>query len=156
MEMYPDPDATEQDDEIDDIDNMDDAAPEERGPEPLDVDALVRKARRSRQIAELDAQSILASVSEEQAEQLYERLQKLNIRIVSADGELVDDPGDIGLLNRLDDLDDEDEDSLHLSDAEDDPVHTYLKEIGQVPLLLAEQEDPGWPRKCRPSACSTD
>ena len=140
MEMYPDPDATEQDDEIDDIDNMDDAAPEERGPEPLDVDALVRKARRSRQIAESDVQSILASVSEEQAEQLYERLQKLNIRIVSADGELVDDPGDIGLLNRLDDLDDEDEDSLHLSDAEDDPVHTYLKEIGQVPLLSAEQE----------------
>ena len=136
MEMYPEPDATEQDDEIEEID---DAAEEGQGAEPLDVDALVRKARRSRQIAESDVQSILASVSEEQAEQLYERLQKLNIRIVSADGELIDDPGEIGLLNRLDDLD-EDEESLHLSDSEDDPVHTYLKEIGQVPLLSAEQE----------------
>jgi RNA polymerase primary sigma factor len=137
MEMYPEPDATEQDD---DIDNIEDAEKEGHDSEPLDVDALVRKARRSRRIAESDVQSILASVSEEQAEQLYERLQKLNIRIVSADGELIDDPGEIGLLDRLDDLIDEDEESLHLSDAEDDPVHTYLKEIGQVPLLSAEQE----------------
>ena len=121
MEMYPEPDATEQDD---DIDNIEDAEKEGHDSEPLDVDALVRKARRSRRIAESDVQSILASVSEEQAEQLYERLQKLNIRIVSADGELIDDPGEIGLLDRLDDLIDEDEESLHLSDAEDDPVHT--------------------------------
>ncbi len=135
MEIYPDPDEP--------VQNMSDALDEEAeeapNAEPLDVDALVRKARRSRQIAESDVQSILASVSEEQADQLYERLQKLNIRIVSADGELIDDPGGIGLLDRLDDLDETD-DVLHGSDAEDDPVHTYLKEIGQVPLLTAEQE----------------
>jgi len=107
--------------------------------EPLDVDELVRQARRSRRIAESDVQSILASVSEEQADQLYERLQKLNIRIVSAGGKLIDAPGDIGLLDRLDDLVEID-DPLHLSDIEDDPVHTYLKEISQVPLLTAEQE----------------
>ena len=134
MEIYPDPEAPEQDN-----DDIDSDADEHASREPLDVDALVRKARRSRQIAETDVQSILASVSEEQAEHLYERLQKLNIRIVAADGELIDDPGDIGLLDRLDDLE-EDEEKIHLSDAEDDPVHTYLKEIGQVPLLSAEQE----------------
>ncbi len=133
MDDYPDP--LEQSE----IDGIDEDVAEVISSEPLDVDALVRKARRSRQIAESDVQSILASVSEEQAEHLYERLQKLNIRIVSADGELIDDPGEIGLLDRLDDLD-EDEGTLHLSDAEDDPVHTYLKEIGQVPLLSAEQE----------------
>src|SRR5690606_33501690 len=136
MEIFPDPDETEQDDEIN---GQDEDAEEALGAESLDLDALVRRARRSRQIAESDVQAILASVSEEQAEQLYERLQKLNIRIVSADGELIDDPGDIGLLDRLDDLDEDDE-ALHLGDAEDDPVHTYLKEIGQVPLLSAEQE----------------
>jgi RNA polymerase primary sigma factor len=134
MEMYPD--TSEQDD----LDPLDEEADDAQAVEQLDVEALVRKARRSRQIAESDVQSILASVSEEQADQLYERLQKLNIRIVSADGELIDDPGDIGLLDRLDDLDDDDDDGLRLSDAEDDPVHTYLKEIGQVPLLSAEQE----------------
>ena len=139
METYPEPDTPEEDEEIVGLEEEVEEADEALGAEPLDLDALVRKARRSRRIAESDVQSILASVSEEQAEQLYERLQKLNIRIVAADGELVDDPGDIGLLDRLDDLD-EDDDTLHLGDAEDDPVHTYLKEIGQVPLLSAEQE----------------
>ncbi len=132
--MHPDPEAPEESE----FDGLDEAG-EARGAEPLNVDALVRKARRSRQIAESDVQSILASASEDEADALYDRLQKLNIRIVSADGELVDDPGEIGLLDRLDDLD-EDEDTLRISDAEDDPVHTYLKEIGQVPLLTAEQE----------------
>ena len=133
MEMYPESDTPE----FGEID--DDAAEEALSAEPLDVEALVRKARRSRQIAESDVQSILATANEDEAEALYERLQKFNIRIVSADGEPIDDPGDIGLLDRLDDLD-PDEDDYRLSDAEDDPVHTYLKEIGQVPLLTAEQE----------------
>ncbi len=135
MEIYPDSDAPEFD-EIDDA--AEEAEAEATSPEPLDVEALVRKARRSRQIAESDVQTILATANEDEADALYERLQKLNIRIVSADGEVIDDPGEIGLLDRLDDLDEEDE--VHLSDAEDDPVHTYLKEIGQVPLLTAEQE----------------
>ena len=133
MEMYPEADTPE----FGDTD--DDAAEEALSAEPLDVEALVRKARRSRQIAESDVQTILATANEDEADALYERLQKLNIRIVSADGQPIDDPGDIGLLERLDDLDDDDDD-YRLSDAEDDPVHTYLKEIGQVPLLTAEQE----------------
>ena len=133
METYPDPD------ELIPHEIDSDDAEETLAAEPLDVNALVRKARRSRRIAESDVQSILASVSEEQAEQLYERLQKLHIRIVSADGRLIDDPGEIGLLDQLDNLD-ADDDTLHASDAEDDPVHTYLKEIGQVPLLTAQQE----------------
>ncbi|MCZ2113323.1 MAG: sigma-70 family RNA polymerase sigma factor [Anaerolineae bacterium] len=133
METYPDPD------ELIPHEIDSDDAEETLAAEPLDVNALVRKARRSRRIAESDVQSILASVSEEQAEQLYERLQKLHIRIVSADGRLIDDPGEIGLLDQLDNLD-ADDDTLHASDVEDDPVHTYLKEIGQVPLLTAQQE----------------
>jgi RNA polymerase primary sigma factor len=132
MENYPEPDASEPDE-------LDITEDETLSAEPLDVDALVRKARRSRQIAESDVQTILATASEEEADMLYERLQKLNIRIVSADGVPIDDPGEIGLLERLDDLD-ESEDHFHLSEAEDDPVHTYLKEIGQVPLLTVEQE----------------
>ncbi|MEZ4517281.1 MAG: hypothetical protein R3C44_10740 [Chloroflexota bacterium] len=103
--------------------------------EPINVEELVRKARRSRQIAESDVQSILATASEVEADRLYERLQKLNIRIVSADGEAVDDPGEIGLLDNLDEIETESED-LYLGDAEDDPVHTYLKEIGQVPRFI--------------------
>ncbi len=109
----------------------------------LDFEALVKRARRSRKIDEADVQAILATASDDEAELLYERLQKLNIRIVAENGDTLDDPGEsTGLMDIVDnDLVDE-EDVSDLGDyiVEDDPVHTYLKEIGQVPLLAVEQE----------------
>jgi RNA polymerase primary sigma factor len=109
----------------------------------LDFEALVKRARRSRKIDESDVQAILATASDDEAELLYERLQKLNIRIVAENGETLDDPGEsTGLMAIVDDdleLDDDDSDFGGII-VEDDPVHTYLKEIGQVSLLTAEQE----------------
>jgi RNA polymerase primary sigma factor len=103
---------------------------------------LVKKARRSREINEADVQALLASADEEQAERLYARLQKMNIRIVSENGETLDDFGESSnLLSNLDDDDDKETTTSYLTGTvEDDPVHTYLKEIGQVPLLTADQE----------------
>lgn len=119
--------------------NIEDENEEE---EVIDIEALVKQARRSRQINEADVQALLASADEEQAERLYARLQKLNIRIVSENGETLDDFSEPSrLLGDPDDDDEKDSSTSYLTGTvEDDPVHTYLKEIGQVPLLTADQE----------------
>ena len=114
---------------------------ESDGQPALDVEALVKKARRSRQIEESDVQAILASADEDQADRLYEQLQRLGIRIVAENGETVEDLGDSSNVLGLDVADDDLKvEEYYTSDSEDDPVHTYLKDIGQVPLLTAEQE----------------
>jgi RNA polymerase primary sigma factor len=121
------------DDELDDIHEN----------EVVDIEALVKKARRSREIDETEVQALLATADDDQAERLYTQLQKLNIRIVSSTGESLDSTRGEGsrLLDlSKDDLDDESDTTYVDSNAEDDPVHTYLKEIGQVPLLAPEQE----------------
>jgi RNA polymerase primary sigma factor len=127
------------DDFLPDEFDLDDEAEEENV--PLDVEALVKKARRSRTIEESDVQAILASANEEEAEMLYAQLQKLNVQIISESGEETTDLAPAaGLLDLDDDDDDDDEDTSYLDTIEDDPVHTYLREIGQVPLLSARQE----------------
>ncbi len=113
---------------------------EETDLEAVDVEALFRKARRQRKISEADVESILASADEEQAEELYQRLQRLGISIVTESGETIDDATEEAKLLGEDEDEDEDEDGYYDSGLQDDPVHTYLKEIGQVPLLTAEHE----------------
>jgi RNA polymerase primary sigma factor len=123
--------------------DFEDEAQSNNNDEPLDIEAVVKKARRSRRIAEADVQAILAKADEEQADRLYEQLQQLGIRIISETGQAVDDLTESANwldLDGAEDEDEEDDDSVYALDAEDDPVHTYLKDIGQVPLLAAEQE----------------
>jgi len=124
--------------EFEDIDDES----EEGDEEFIDIQALVQQAGRSRQIKESDLQAILATADEEQADRLYEQLQRVGTRIVSKDGQTVDDLSDnTGLLELELEEDSEEAAGRSYSDeAEEDPVHTYLKEIGQVSLLTAEQE----------------
>ncbi len=130
MDFEPQLDDEYEDDELDDT------------PEPMDVEALVKKARRSREIEESDVQAILATADDAQAEKLYDRLQQMGIRIISASGKTVDAVGESAnvLTSYDDDPLDIDDGAFATGEAEDDPVHTYLKEIGQVPLLKSKQE----------------
>ncbi len=110
----------------------------------LDIEAIVKKARRSRQIDEADVQALLATAGDEQAGRLYARLQKFNIRVVNAAGKTVNtlsEPSSfLDLENGEDDASTDETASYLTATIEDDPVHTYLKEIGQVSLLTADQE----------------
>ncbi len=111
--------------------------------ENLDIEAIVKEARRSQQIDEADVQALLATAGEEQAGRLYARLQRFNIRVVNADGKTVNElsePSGFLDLEDEEDVSTDDTASYLTATIEDDPVHTYLKEIGQVPLLTADEE----------------
>ncbi len=97
--------------------------------------------------SDLNAQLEKMDLTAEKIEEIYDRLEAMNIQIIGNDLDL--DLGDDDLGGDLDgdiDLSDvEDEELVDPVDlaAEynlDDPVRMYLKEIGQVKLLSAEEE----------------
>ena len=122
--------------------NMEDAA--------AVIQGLIAQGRKDGMIraADLHAQLEKLDLSPEKIEEIYDRFEAMNIQIVAAELELdLDD--DLDLVDNLDgDIDlsgVEDEDLVDPVDlaAEynlDDPVRMYLKEIGQVKLLSAEEE----------------
>ena len=112
------------------------------------VSALIAKAKRDGtiQASELTAELEKLDLPVEKIEQIYDTFDALGIQIVGAELELDPDIDNGGMLenDELPPMDEEDEliDPLELA-AEynlDDPVRMYLKEIGQVRLLSADEE----------------
>ena len=114
------------------------------------LQSLIAQGRKEGMIraADLNAQLEKLDLSAEKIEEIYDRFEALNIQILTSDLDL--DLGDDVLLDAdladdadLSVLDEEDlVDPVDLA-AEynlDDPVRMYLKEIGQVKLLSAEEE----------------
>ena len=117
------------------------------------MQALILKGKKEGMIKDTELNAILEKMqlSPEKIEEIYDRFDSMNIQVVTTELE-IDDTLDVlgdGLGDGLDDGLDlrsiEEEELIDPVDlaAEyslDDPVRMYLKEIGQVKLLSAEEE----------------
>ena len=123
-----------------------------KSPEELQaaLQKLIAQGRKEGMIRDCDLRSHLEEMdlTPEKIEEIYDSFDAMNIQIVSEDLDL--DLGDA--IDLVDDLDDD----IDLSDVDeedlvdpvnlaaeynlDDPVRMYLKEIGQIKLLSAEEE----------------
>jgi len=113
------------------------------------LQALITKGCKEGMIRASDLTALLEQMdlSPEKIEEIYDRFDAMNIRIVGAELELdLGDDMDMGDLDMdMDMIGMDDEELIDPVDlaAEynlDDPVRMYLKEIGQVKLLSAEEE----------------
>ena len=113
------------------------------------LQALIAQGQKEGMIKSADLNALLEKMdlTPEKIESIYDSIEAMNIQIVTAELELdlgddldiVDADGDIDLTS-LDEEDLVDPVDLAAEYSLDDPVRMYLKEIGQVKLLSAEEE----------------
>ena len=113
------------------------------------LQALIAQGKKEGMIraADLNAQLEKMQLTPEKIEEIYDRLDAMNIQVVTADLELDLSGDDLPMGDDLDiDLSGLEEEELvdpvdlAAEYSLDDPVRMYLKEIGQVKLLSAEEE----------------
>ena len=110
------------------------------------LQALIAQGKKEGMIrlSDLNAQLEKLQLSPEKIEEIYDRFEALSIPLVTAELDLSDDAlgmddGDID-LSGLEEEELVDPVDLAAEYSLDDPVRMYLKEIGQVKLLSAEEE----------------
>ena len=113
------------------------------------LQALIAQGKKDGMIraSDLNAQLEKMQLTPEKIEDIYDRLDAMNIQVVTADLELDLGDGDLDLgpdddinLAGLDEEELVDPVDLAAEYSLDDPVRMYLKEIGQIKLLSAEEE----------------
>ena len=92
--------------------------------------------------ADLNAQLEKLQLTPEKIEEIYDQFDAMNIPVITAELDLSDEDlsGDDIDLSGLDEEDLVDPVDLAAEYSLDDPVRMYLKEIGQVKLLSADEE----------------
>ena len=110
------------------------------------LQALIAQGKKEGMIrlSDLNAQLEKLQLSPEKIEEIYDRFEAMNIPLITAELEMNDDTmpmddGDID-LSGLEEEELVDPVDLAAEYSLDDPVRMYLKEIGQVKLLSAEEE----------------
>jgi RNA polymerase primary sigma factor len=106
---------------------------------------LFAKAKRA---GKLDASELLETLDEftltpDQVDQIYDSLEQLSIDVSSSDLPDLDDNDDEPSMEAITEIEEEeliDPNELVDSFSIDDPVRMYLKEIGKVALLSADEE----------------
>ena len=110
---------------------------------------LIVQGKKDGMIRATDLNALLEkmTLTPEKIEEIYDRFDAMNIQVVTAELDIdLGDDLDLGMgdgdidLNGLDEEDLVDPVDLAAEYSLDDPVRMYLKEIGQVRLLSAEEE----------------
>ena len=114
------------------------------------LQGLITQGKKDGMIRAADLNALLEkmTLTPEKIEEIYDRFEAMNIQIVTAELDIdLGDDLDLGMgdddgidLNGLDEEDLIDPVDLAAEYSLDDPVRMYLKEIGQVKLLSAEEE----------------